>query len=69
MNTAQIAKRKRNGTPLKRGDIVISNGQRLTFAYLADDGRIATQERGCLPRLHSARAFSGVMVVNKEGTT
>lgn len=67
MNTTQIAKRSRSGIALKRGDTIVSSVfGRLTFAYLADDGRIATQELGRLPVLHPAIAFHGVKIVNKE---
>jgi len=42
-----------HGFPLQRGDVVsLLNGVPLTFAYLADCGRIATQELGENPRLY-----------------
>lgn len=39
---------------LKRGDTLPSG---FTFAYVADDGRIATQEPGELPDLHQPEAL------------
>lgn len=57
-------------TPLKRGDLLIARGGRTPwhFAYVTDDGKIATQEEGENARVHDVENFPGVQVKRFVGT-
>jgi hypothetical protein len=56
----------RHGAPVKRGDeIQVRSGntwRKATFAYVADNGKIATQETGELPILHDALNVCGIEI-------
>jgi hypothetical protein len=49
----------RTGKPIRRNATIhtFAGTTPYTFAYVADDGRIATQAVGELPILHPAKAF------------